>query len=340
MDESQEHDEESPARKPTITEFWCAALIGFVATGVLTYAVYWITLDMSPQTSYWSNLYGFGLFLFVPLALGLISGLALPPSESFGQYVKVALAALLLGVLSVFFFAMEGVICLVMASPILFGASILGAMIAWLIRGQSYRRSAQLSVLVLLPAALFADLHEHHSPAEGSVTTSIVIHAPASRVWPLIHNFDHLPEPGFWLFRNGVAYPLAAKTLGAGVGAERHCVLSTGDMPEVVEAWEPNRLLRFRVLHTPDCMKETSPYGRIDTPHIHGYYECEEGEFRLTPLANGDTLVEGTSWYRYHIYPAAYWALWTDTIVHQVHLRVLNEIKKRAEAPSLTLDRK
>ena len=84
-------------------------------------------------------------------------------------------------------------------------------------------------------------------------------------------------------------------------------------------------------------MTETSLYGHIEPPHLHGYCECEEGQFKLTALNNGDTLVEGTSWYHYRIYPAPYWGLWTDTIGHQVHLRVLNEIKKRAESQALAL---
>jgi hypothetical protein len=322
---------EPPLPSPSKTWlFWRAALIGFLTTGALTALVYLISLDRSGKRADW--IYSYGLFLYVPVALGISSGLALPRTKNFGPYVKVAMAALLLGAVTAVFAAAEGLVCLLMASPVLVGASMLGALVAWLIRGQTYRGRAQMSVLILLPAALFVDIHQGHPPAERRVTTQIVIHASPDRIWPLIHNFDNLPAPDFWLFRNGVAYPLGAKTFGKGVGSERHCLLSTGDMREVVEQWVPNRLLRFRVLETPACMTEVSIYGHIDTPHLHGYYECEEGEFRLTPLPNGDTLLEGTSWYRYHLYPAAYWGIWTDMIVHQVHLRVLNEIKKRAEA--------
>ena len=59
---------------------------------------------------------------------------------------------------------------------------------------------------------------------------------------------------------------------------------------------------------------------------------ARRGEFRLDPLPGGRTRLEGTTWYRHRIWPAEYWQVWSDAIIHRVHRRVLAHIKKSAEA--------
>ena len=67
-----------------------------------------------------------------------------------------------------------------------------------------------------------------------------------------------------------------------GVGACRYCVFSTGAFVEPITVWDAPRLLRFRVTENPPALVELSPYGRLPTPHTHGYFVAEQGEFRLT----------------------------------------------------------
>jgi len=56
-----------------------------------------------------------------------------------------------------------------------------------------------------------------------------------------------------------------------------------------------------------------------------------DGEFLPTPLPGGRTRLQGTTWYR-RMWPAGYWRLWCDAVVHRIHLRVLRHIKRLAEA--------
>ena len=51
----------------------------------------------------------------------------------------------------------------------------------------------------------------------------------------------------------------------------------------------------------------------------------------LTPLPEGGTQLEGISWYENDIWPAVYWRWWSDWMVHKIHLRVFEHIKKLAE---------
>ena len=56
----------------------------------------------------------------------------------------------------------------------------------------------------------------------------------------------------------------------------------------------------------------------------------------LTVLPNGATRLEGTTWYRNAIWPSLYWQIWSDYIIHRIHLRVLVHIKNEAESNTPT----
>jgi len=169
-------------------------------------------------------------------------------------------------------------------------------------------------------------------PFAQTVSTSIIINAPADRIWPLVNNLDSVAPTSNFLFRNGVAHPTSTKTTGEGVGAARLCRLSTGDMPERISVWEPGKRLVFDVLQTPACMKEWNPFGPVKAAHLTGYYSCRQGEFLLRSLGPDKTEVIGISRFDHRFGPTWYWSLWTTYIVHSVHSSVLDEIKRRTEA--------
>ena len=89
-------------------------------------------------------------------------------------------------------------------------------------------------------------------------------------------------------------------------------------------------VLRFRVTDQPEPMTELSPY-RIHPPHLDHFLVSCEGQFRLERLPGGGTRLEGTTWYTNRMWPAPYWHLWSDAIIHRIHLRVLEHIRAIAE---------
>ena len=76
-------------------------------------------------------------------------------------------------------------------------------------------------------------------------------------------------------------------------------------------------------------MIETSPYEHLHAAHLD-YLRSQRGQFRLFEM-NGKTIVEGTTFYTHDIAPDIYWKLFSDEIIHQIHMRVLNHIKQVAE---------
>jgi hypothetical protein len=163
------------------------------------------------------------------------------------------------------------------------------------------------------------------------VRTAIDVQAPPEVVWKQVVAFTEIPPPTELMFRAGIAYPIRAEMIGSGPGAERHCVFSTGSFVEPIQIWDAPRQLKFSVTSNPAPLEEWSPYARIEPRHLHGYLLSEGGQFLLTPLPGGGTRLEGTTWYQHGLWPAAYWHVWSDAVIHRIHLRVLRHIREEAE---------
>ena len=89
--------------------------------------------------------------------------------------------------------------------------------------------------------------------------------------------------------------------------------------------------LAFDVTAQPPTMYEWSPYQNIHPPHLDGALRSHRGEFRLIALSGQRTRLEGRTWYEFEVYPQAYWTLWSDTLIHRIHERVLRHIKQLSE---------
>ena len=72
-------------------------------------------------------------------------------------------------------------------------------------------------------------------------------------------------------------------------------------------------------------------HGEVDAPHLDGYLLARRGEFLLEPTAAGGTRLTGTTWYSHGLRPSAYWSLWSDWIIHRIHMRVLTHIRAEVE---------
>jgi hypothetical protein len=74
------------------------------------------------------------------------------------------------------------------------------------------------------------------------------------------------------------------------------------------------------------------PLRRSAGADLHGRVISKEGRFRWIALGPHRTRVEGASSYQHGLWPAQYWRLWSDAIIHRIHLRVLDHIRTLAEA--------
>ena len=275
------------------------------------------------------GVYGLALFVLLPIAVGYLAASlhespTLPIAIALGLTSTIVASALLL------LLALEGAICIVMAAPLALPFAALGAAIGHRQRRRAPRTFA--AVAVALPLLMSVEAGAERRPDVHPVTTRVVVAAPPSVVWRHVVEFPPLPEPREAVFRAGIAYPTAATIEGRGVGAIRRCRFSTGDFVEPVTVWDPPRRLAFSVREQPEPMRELSPWGDVHPPHLDGFLRSLRGEFRLTALPGGRTLLEGTTWYENRMWPQRYWRLWSDELIHTIHRRVLRHVAEHAEA--------
>ena len=152
---------------------------------------------------------------------------------------------------------------------------------------------------------------------------------PIEKVWANVVEFPQIDKTPDGILKLGFAYPINAKIDGTGVGAIRRCNFNTGSFVEPITVWDEPHLLAFDVKEQPAPMTELSPYENLHTAHLE-YLRSQKGQFRLFEK-DGKTILEGTTFYTHDIAPDLYWKLFSDEIIHQIHLRVLNHIKEVSE---------
>lgn len=277
--------------------------------------------------------YGTSLFVGSPLILGLVQGYVLnrASAQSLSRNLGFAALTVLLIHLLLMIFALEGAICLMMSFPISLVLAVMGTVLGAGISRYGTTASFSPAVFVLvLPVMPIAE-NFVSEPHRDMVLSTVVINAPAEKVWPNVVSFSDLPPTSDWLFKLGVAHPLRARIDGSGVGAVRHCEFSTGAFVEPITPWEEPSRLAFDVRFQPPAMKEMSFYDRVDAPHLDGYFRSVRGEFRLVPASGGRTILEGRTWYEMDMRPGWYWQIYGRWFIHKIHLRVLAHIKDLAE---------
>jgi len=320
----------SRAKRP---KFWPAskfgsALAALVITSLVAVSLTTLLIDLMGE-------YGWSIFVGIPFVSGFVSVIIFGNNRrvSLTESISVAMASLAICCALLFLIAFEGIICLVMAFPIGLLLASMGAVLGYYLVRARPVSTLQVCIAPLLALLLLSSEENHKAKATPllEVTTSIEVEASKKEVWTELVAFSAIDEPVDWLFKTGIAYPTHSEISGSGVGAIRECHFTTGPFVEPITIWDEPNHLAFSVRDQPPPMVEWSFGDQIDARHLDGYFKSRNGEFKLTTLPNGRTLLTGTTWYTNDIWPVGYWKLWTDFILHRIHLRVLNHIKTKSE---------
>ncbi len=297
-----------------------AILTGIVASNGLALVVMLLTSLILSLSGSDTGLFVASEFVLLPMLMGGVCAY-------FWQEAKLSRAAHLaygtlnsiVALLLAFVFLREGVVCLLMASPLLIVFNMLGG---WIGRKIFKARRSRLNA-TLVPLALTLFLGDSLAPHHFANCESdrIVIHASPARVWQYIVDYpaNHAPSD-YWLSSLGLPAPVQSTTTGHVVGATRRCIFTGGiTFDEKITVVKPERELDFDVTTQPNH------------PEVIGHLTLEKGQFLLTDNHDGTTTVTGTSWYKLNVYPVSYYDLWTQDVIRHVHLRVMRHIKMLAE---------
>jgi hypothetical protein len=290
-----------------------ANLIGGVALLAVVYVA-------SPYRNKVKDLIIYPSFILLPMAVGLVAAwLWRRLNRSLAITFLDALWVSLVGVALSAIILHEGVVCLVIALPILYLFILSG-----LLLGRVWFRwnptKLQLSIFPFLFLLTLTDAF-YSKDQQAMVTDEILIQATPDKVWPHVLAFPEIPDrPDYWIFRLGLPYPTQTTNGGNFVGADRQCMFSDGIViKERVAEFVPREKLTFDIVEQPTH------------PEAYGHITLHRGQFTLRDNGNGTTTLIGSSWYTLHVHPAWYFNLWTRDMTRAVHLRVMNHIRRLAE---------
>ena len=279
------------------------------------------------------GVYGYGLSIVSPFIIGAIAAYFANRKQDVGPSAttRIALGATLLGGVSLVATALEGVLCIAMASPLAIPVALVGGLL-----GRSIARAGRrpvrdtLSSFALLPI-VFATEYAFPPMTTFETYQTIGVNAPPEMVWNAIVKMDTINEPLALPFRLGVAYPLRGEVLGEGVGATRRGEFSTGIAIERVTEWIRGQRLAFVVENDVPAMQEISPYREVHAPHAVGYFRTTLTSFDLARRPDGGTEIIERTFHQLKLDPAYYWLPMARWIVRENNARVLAHIQHQAE---------
>lgn len=300
-------------------------LNGFLLPNIFAVAI----IALTKYTQMESGVLIFSEFIIIPILMGMISAWFWRNQELPGrQRTLYSVYNVFLVILLSYWLLSEGVICLVIVSPLIMcfvaGGVFMGDMM--------FKRNNQklnVSIIAALMFIFVADsLSTHHY--ENMVSDTITVNAPPDKVWKNVVAFKRIKQPNkYWLFRIGMPSPVESTVTGYYGGAGRKCIFSNGYIfDERIATYKPGVNLTFDVTHQPR------------DPEIMNHIDILRGQFLLKDNHDGTTTLTGNSWYRLYVFPVWYYDIWAESITRNVHLRVMEHIKELSEVGVDSLESK
>jgi len=297
---------------------WLGALVG-VGAGVL-YGMAGFFLLKIPNAQQMGGVF----FLLLPFVVGITIALVTPR----GMYSALLLAAtgsLLICLFSLVSLHAEGMLCAVLAFPLIFVPLALGVAIGMFLRGlirPFEKAKLNAVVLALGPLLLFGghrfEENNYPQPRSAMVTTTMHLAAPPEEVWRNIQSLDSLGGRKPFLMHIGLPIPQKCVLEGTSVGSKRICYFDQGSIEESVLEWDPPRKMRLAI-------------DRTNMPGRH-WLSFNGAEYDLVGDATGTTITRTTT-IRSTLRPAWYWSPFETWGVQSEHQYLFRDLAGRFSGP-------
>ena len=215
----------------------------------------------------------------------------------------------------------EGILCAIIAFPLIFVSLAVGVGVGLLLRGliHSARRFTTNCIILLAgPALMFGgqrlEMKTFTKARTQKVTTTMHLSAPPEQVWTNIQSMDHLAGRKTMLMYVGLPIPQRCELKGTSVGSKRTCYFDQGSIEETVLEWNPPYRMRLAV-------------DRTNMPGRH-WLEFDGAEYDLQGDAMGTVITRVTT-VRSNLRPAWYWARFESWGVESEHKYLFSDLAKR-----------
>jgi hypothetical protein len=289
-------------------------IVGAVAGTVLGLWGFFLVHRWTP------NMMGATMFIIVPMVSGFAIAMIVPPVESMiasaGLALLVALGLLVAD-------GREGVLCAILAFPILLAGTCAGLIADYLFRDLAARFGRKVgmlrSVMVLLMALVIVagrrvEVVTLTHPRQETVTTTIHLPAALPDVWANIQSLDRVAGREQPLMYVGLPIPLRCVMQGSGAGAKRTCYFDQGYIEETVLEWSPPNRMVLSI-------------DRTNMPGRH-WLDFEGAEYELHREGTGTALTRATT-ISSNLYPSWYWRRFELWGVASEHEYLLSDLARR-----------
>ncbi len=232
--------------------------------------------------------------------------------------------------------AWEGLICIFLWIPLVLVMSLLGGLVAGIVRDVlSWRgRRLMLAWCFALPIMIAPVEQYEKAPLQiRTVTTEIPINATPTVIWQHIKSVSAIrPEElnRTWTQRIGFPRPVAATLSYEGLGGVREASFEKGVVFwETISCWEPNHKLSFGIHADTAAIPATTLDEHVKVGGL--YFDVLNGEYRIQQTAPNRVILYLSSQHRLSTKFNLYASLWTDAIMRDVQKNILQVIKKRCE---------
>jgi len=229
----------------------------------------------------------------------------------------------------------EGVICLIMLSPIWLVSGWAGAFLLRWRRKRPVDPGVFHSSLLLFPLMMGGVEAQMPMPHDGvTVTRQTVVDATPAEIWPYAVANAHIDErEGRWTFSQniiGVPRPRATVMHGQGEGAVRTALWGDHvNFDEHITRWQPGHILGWTFAFTNTSLldytdKHISPDGQ--------FLKVDAGDYTIQRLSTKQTLLILHTHYVAMTHVNLYAEIWGQLFLGDVENNILAIIKHRAEA--------
>lgn len=300
-----------------------------------------ITLVIILLIAFWFSLmkdgnYGTTLFFTIPSSITFLIGYSKTFNGTPISKIKYGLKAFLKIMLSVALFSglliaigLEGAICVLMAYPFFIIPMTFSYLIGLLVGNadKNIKRNTLILLIAINPTTYIYD--SYTKPIEEEITTELVINVSKENIWQNLTSeiiFQNTPK---LLFEKGVSYPKSIKLDKNNNKLSYLCITNNDTINLDITVFKTNSQVTFKPRNQTIPMKELTPYNSIDAEHLHNYFFVNFGEIKLKKLNKNTTKVIANTSYNYKIAPRWYWKLWSNYIINEMQLHVLNSIKNK-----------
>jgi hypothetical protein len=320
--------EDGGGKRPTRRELIGLAA-GVAAGAVFSLALYLLARWLQPE----SGLVLVGVFL-IPAAASALGVLVagIHGKGSAGKATMMAVAVVTAMIIGSAVFFREGVLCIVMASPIFYIVAVAGALIASALRTR-FGRTPPALVIVLPLLLLPVEQQSAYPTMHAAIVTQIDINAPLATVWRDAVEIRNIrPNEQSWTFTHAVLRvprPMDAQLVRRGDSVVRQATWQGGvRFYEVVTDWRPNQSVAWR-FDIPEAAAD-----RLLDEHLRldqGYLHLDGGAYKFEPLSPTRTRLRLITRFSARTPWNAYALLWGEQTLGDIHRNVLNIVRDRAE---------